>query len=844
MTITGTSARSTPVNGTGSEKDFNVPFRFLAKADLTVVLREGTTDTVQALYTHYDVSGVGAASGGTVTFVTAPTLDPLQKVIIINDPALTQGTDYITGGTFPAETHEAALDLLTIQQQRTRDMADRTPRLGDGDDDGGATPGSYDANTNKIINLGTPTLTADATTKTYVDALVNNTALGPAPTGLVATGSVTSRLLADRWGEIKNVKDFGAVGNGSANDTAAIQAAINAAAGAVVWFPLGTYKITDTISNTSATDIHLLADGKAVITAIGNVTHADGAIFRLGGNGVTTHLSVKGIRFNGNHGSYGSNDRILQLEANHVLVEDCTFEGYGVQGVRSTQYGQVSETYFTTVLNCHADGGSNGIYCNGGGSKHVEGCTVKNTTAGPIYLQGDATDAGGTDNGIGYGQGKIIGNLTVDCFSGGQIRHCANGVISGNICRNPTGRGFTLGNSQGSTAITGNTLVIDDDGLTLSAAGITIDVVEESPADSSINGNIVVSGNTIQNISGTSTIGFGIRCTGVKNLLMTGNLIGGTNDACIQSPDEYCDSYLITGNYFLNWTGDGIRLTEGDHHVLSGNTFYPASTGQDYFRGTFESVVGNTFYSTGYINGAKNFGGNVFPDLSGAGTNVVPSGSANADMKKPRVWDTLTSSTTLWGSIYDHRIVDTTAGNRNITLPDTASVGFGQTLRFLKTVTANNFSILSQGSDVINHDGTSATTINNIINSSNTGHLELISLSNNGTPTWFVINRTLSTGPIGENPLFKVTTLADEATPSVANGLYFVTGGTANDPITDFDDGVVGQTITVKAKHAVQITDGGDLELAGNFVMASGDTITLTMFEAGTWSEISRSDTT
>jgi hypothetical protein len=89
-----------------------------------------------------------------------------------------------------------------------------------------------------------------------------------------------------------------------------------------------------------------------------------------------------------------------------------------------------------------------------------------------------------------------------------------------------------------------------------------------------------------------------------------------------------------------------------------------------------------------------------------------------------------------------------------------------------------------------------------------------------------------------------ITTLADEATPSVAGGSLFTTGGTANDPITDFDDGVVGQTITIKAKHAVQITDGGDLELAGNFVMASGDTITLTMFETGKWSEISRSDTT
>jgi hypothetical protein len=85
------------------------------------------------------------------------------------------------------------------------------------------------------------------------------------------------------------------------------------------------------------------------------------------------------------------------------------------------------------------------------------------------------------------------------------------------------------------------------------------------------------------------------------------------------------------------------------------------------------------------------------------------------------------------------------------------------------------------------------------------------------------------------------TTLADDATPSVADGEWFVTGGTTT--ITDFDDGVVGQTIEVLSAHAVTITHGATtILLKGeiDFVMAAGDTLTLTMFEDGKWQEVGR----
>jgi hypothetical protein len=59
-----------------------------------------------------------------------------------------------------------------------------------------------------------------------------------------ATGAPTGRTMPDRLGDVTNVKDWGATGNGRTNDGPAIQAAIDqaiAAGGGTVYFPPGDY---------------------------------------------------------------------------------------------------------------------------------------------------------------------------------------------------------------------------------------------------------------------------------------------------------------------------------------------------------------------------------------------------------------------------------------------------------------------------------------------------------------------------------------------------------------------------------------------------------------------------
>ena len=88
-----------------------------------------------------------------------------------------------------------------------------------------------------------------------------------------------------------------------------------------------------------------------------------------------------------------------------------------------------------------------------------------------------------------------------------------------------------------------------------------------------------------------------------------------------------------------------------------------------------------------------------------------------------------------------------------------------------------------------------------------------------------------------------ITTLSTtDATPTVIAGSMFITADTTT--ITDFDDGVTGQVITVIAEYSSTITDGTNIFLSGssNWAMTATDTLTLVCKADNKWYEISRSD--
>lgn len=145
----------------------------------------------------------------------------------------------------------------------------------------------------------------------------------------LGTGAVT-RTTQSKMQDMVSVKDFGAVGNGVTDDTAAINAAItaiNALGGGTVFFPEGTYLVGD-------------AGGNVAISLLSNVT--------LNGDGI--NVTIIKLKNSGNahviNAASASNVSITNLtvdgnRANQSLSVHCirgsSVDGYFIENVEAKQ---------------------------------------------------------------------------------------------------------------------------------------------------------------------------------------------------------------------------------------------------------------------------------------------------------------------------------------------------------------------------------------------------------------------------------------------------------------------------------------------------------------------------
>ncbi len=147
MTVSSTTTKVS-YSGDGTTSAFAYSFKIFLDTELKIVIRTDSTgaEVTKTINTDYLVSNAGEQDGGTVTFkfdtgnsddsnydTTDRRPQSGETLLIKRVMTLTQNTDYTPNDSFPAASHEDALDKLTFINQQQQEELDRTFKFAETD---------------------------------------------------------------------------------------------------------------------------------------------------------------------------------------------------------------------------------------------------------------------------------------------------------------------------------------------------------------------------------------------------------------------------------------------------------------------------------------------------------------------------------------------------------------------------------------------------------------------------------------------------------------------------------------------------------------------------------------
>ena len=381
---------------------------------------------------------------------------------------------------------------------------------------------------------------------------------------LLRLSNVAARLgllgvIFSSFGWAVDVRAFGAAGNGTHDDTLAIQNAVNACGpGGTVKFSPGNYLVSGV---TLAGDCTYQGIGNSTIT----LSAPNGFIFDISQQ---TGIRITNLVLDGN-GIGGGVIAQLYAPVQNVVIEKCEFRNVPASAVFPANLAIVS-TWGIANASIKAnvfDNVAGGIWFTSVENVNITANSFVNVTQGDaIYVAPNPTSfPNGNNLQITGNTGANLARMGIELFqpdpSNGALLNAP--LVASNSFSNWTGVG-----GMGMSIASGNGAIVKDNQIS-NVAGTLQDTGIE----------VVVSGAQIGNNSVTGGFAEGIEVEGTPNNVIKANRIVDVADsgimlACDNSHGR-CTSTnsQITGNVIVNAQNTGINLgNDWSNSVISNNT--------------------------------------------------------------------------------------------------------------------------------------------------------------------------------------------------------------------------------------------------------------------------------
>lgn len=348
MTVTATTRRTGPFTGTGALVSYPFTFKVFAATDVGVTVADTsgveTTLVKDSTFLVTINPDQDTSPGGSVQYAVAgvATALPAGYLLVVTGDALAfeQSTDLPTGGSFDPTAYENALDKLAMQIQVLRDGLNRAstlPKTASGSAELPAPAASkllgWDVLGTSLVNYDQPGTAGVALADLQSTASgkgLSLVGLNDAANKLAAANgeAAIAELVGERpWVNVKQ-HPYLAKGDGSTDDTAAIQAAINSfgSGNGLVYFPPGTYKTTSTL--TVAQDRVGLRGAGPYATQILFAPTANGSCLKISkvAASVIYQCSVRSMGFYSNDSTF-TKVAIEVVDHSSLILEDIDVAG-------------------------------------------------------------------------------------------------------------------------------------------------------------------------------------------------------------------------------------------------------------------------------------------------------------------------------------------------------------------------------------------------------------------------------------------------------------------------------------------------------------------------------------